>query len=244
MAKQPQLHSRIKQDIVDKIESGYYPSGSLLPTESEFCKMYDVSRTTLRTALNHLLMEGAIYRKQGKGTFVAKGKVKQILSSSNLRYADQLKAQGMKPKIKVVDLQKLKPAKKIQNRLGIDDEQMVYQVKRIRYADEEEIQFEMAFIRFDLVPEITEEMANTSLYQCINSQGNTIKRTEEQIKIFISDEEIAQHLNITQGTPCFQIATQTFLASEEVVEFSLAYFRGDRVEFFIERDYEERGDEG
>ncbi|WP_035174343.1 winged helix-turn-helix domain-containing protein, partial [Bacillus atrophaeus] len=54
MAKQPQLHSRIKQDIVDKIESGYYPSGSLLPTESEFCKMYDVSRTTLRTALNHL----------------------------------------------------------------------------------------------------------------------------------------------------------------------------------------------
>ncbi|KAA6474216.1 GntR family transcriptional regulator [Bacillus swezeyi] len=241
MAKQPQLHSRIKQDIVDKIESGYYPSGSLLPTESEFCKMYDVSRTTLRTALNHLLMEGAIYRKQGKGTFVAKGKVKQILSSSNLRYADQLKAQGIKPKIKVVDLQKLKPSKKIQNRLGIDGEQMVYQVKRIRYADEEEIQFETAFIRADLVPEITEEMANISLYQCINSQGNTIKRTEEQIKIFISDEEIAQHLNITQGTPCFQIATQTFLASEEVVEFSLAYFRGDRVEFFIERDYEERG---
>ncbi|MGN9863543.1 GntR family transcriptional regulator [Bacillus swezeyi] len=241
MAKQPQLHSRIKQDIVDKIESGYYPSGSLLPTESEFCKMYDVSRTTLRTALNHLLMEGAIYRKQGKGTFVAKGKVKQILSSSNLRYADQLKAQGIKPKIKVVDLQKLKPAKKIQNRLGIDGEQMVYQVKRIRYADEEEIQFETAFIRADLVPEITEEMANISLYQCINSQGNTIKRTEEQIKIFISDEEIAQHLNITQGTPCFQIATQTFLTSEEVVEFSLAYFRGDRVEFFIERDYEERG---
>ncbi|WP_307893263.1 GntR family transcriptional regulator [Bacillus swezeyi] len=241
MVKQPQLHSRIKQDIVDKIESGYYPSGSLLPTESEFCKMYDVSRTTLRTALNHLLMEGAIYRKQGKGTFVAKGKVKQILSSSNLRYADQLKAQGIKPKIKVVDLQKIKPVKKIQNRLGIDGEQMVYQVKRIRYADEEEIQFETAFIRADLVPEITEEMANISLYQCINSQGNTIKRTEEQIKIFISDEEIAQHLNITQGTPCFQIATQTFLASEEVVEFSLAYFRGDRVEFFIERDYESRG---
>lgn len=106
MAKQPQLHSQIKQDIVDKIESGYYPPGSLLPTESEFCKIYDVSRTTLRTALNHLLMEGAIYRKQGKGTFVAKGKVKQILSSSSLRYAEQLKAQGFKPKIKVVDLQK------------------------------------------------------------------------------------------------------------------------------------------
>ena len=243
MAKQPQLHSRIKQDILDKIESGYYPSGSLLPTESEFCKMYDVSRTTLRTALNHLLMEGAIYRKQERD-ICRQRKSKQILSSSNLRYADQLKAQGIKPKIKVVDLQKLKPAKKIQNCLGIDDEQMVYQVKRIRYADEEEIQFEMAFIRADLVPEITEEMANISLYQCINSQGNTIKRTEEQIKIFISDEEIAQHLNITQGTPCFQIATQTFLASEEVVEFSLAYFRGDRVEFFIERDYEERGDEG
>ncbi|MGG0836266.1 GntR family transcriptional regulator [Bacillus paralicheniformis] len=242
MAKQPQLHSQIKQDIVDRIESGYYPPGSLLPTESEFCKLYDVSRTTLRTALNHLLMEGAIYRKQGKGTFVAKGKVKQILSSSSLRYAEQLKAQGFKPKIKVVDLQKIKPAEKIQTRLGIDAEQMVYQIKRIRFADDEEIQFETAYIRTDLVPEVTEEMANISLYQCISRQGNNIKRTEEQIKIVISDEEIAQHLNITQGTPCFQISTQTFLASEEVVEYSMAYFRGDRVEFFIERDYEQRGE--
>lgn len=120
---------------------------------------------------------------------------------------------------------------------------MVYQVKRIRYADDEEIQFETAYIRTDLVPEVTEEMANISLYQCISRQGNNIKRTEEQIKIVISDEEIAHHLNITQGTPCFQISTQTFLASEEVVEYSMAYFRGDRVEFFIERDYGQRGNE-
>ncbi|XBO86497.1 UTRA domain-containing protein [Bacillus licheniformis] len=154
-----------------------------------------------------------------------------------------MKAQGFKPKIKVVDLQKIKPSEKIQNRLGIDAEQMVYQVKRIRYADDEEIQFETAYIRTDLVPEVTEEMANISLYQCISRQGNNIKRTEEQIKIVISDEEIAQHLNITQGTPCFQISTQTFLASEEVVEYSMAYFRGDRVEFFIERDYGQRGNE-
>ena len=77
---------------------------------------------------------------------------------------------------------------------------MVYQVKRIRYADDEEIQFETAYIRTDLVPEVTEEMANISLYQCISRQGNNIKRTEEQIKIVISDEEIAHHLNITQGT--------------------------------------------
>ncbi|MDI5788966.1 UTRA domain-containing protein [Bacillus licheniformis] len=65
-------------------------------------------------------------------------------------------------------------------------------------------------MRTDLVPEVTEEMANISLYQCISRQGNNIKRTEEQIKIVISDEEIAHHLNITQGTPCFQISTQTF----------------------------------
>ncbi|WP_268365523.1 UTRA domain-containing protein, partial [Bacillus haynesii] len=46
----------------------------------------------------------------------------------------------------------------------MDAEQMVYQVKRIRYADDEEIQFETAYIRTDLVPEVTEEMANISLY--------------------------------------------------------------------------------
>ncbi|UOQ94544.1 GntR family transcriptional regulator [Halobacillus shinanisalinarum] len=238
MPKNDQLHSQIKKDIIEKIENGYYRPGKNLPTEAEFCNIYNVSRTTVRTALNHLIMEGHIYRKQGKGTFVAKGKVKQVLSSSKLQYAAQLESQGLKPKIEVNDLQLLVPPAKISRILNVEEGTKVHQVKRTRFADHEEIQFEVAYVRQDLVPELTTKMVGHSLYESIKNQGNQINRTEEQIKIVISDEEVAGNLNISSGSPCFQITTKTFLNSEDIVEYSEAYFRGDRVEFLIERNYE------
>ncbi|SFQ02615.1 GntR family transcriptional regulator [Salibacterium halotolerans] len=236
--KKSQLHSLIKKDIIEKMESGYYRPGRLLPTETEFCSLYEVSRTTIRTALNHLIMEGYIYRKQGKGTFVAKGKVQQTLSSSTMRFSDQLRAQSRTPRIKVEECREDAADKKAAQKLGINEGDPIYIVKRTRFADDEEIQFEIAYVRKDLVPDLTKESAARSLYDTITANGHQLNRTEEQIKIVITDEEAAASLNISTGAPCFQISTITFIPSEEAVEYSEAYFRGDRVEFMIERNYQ------
>ncbi|MFZ4451477.1 GntR family transcriptional regulator [Salibacterium aidingense] len=235
--KDQQLHSRIKKDIIEKIESGYYRPGRLLPTEAEFCRIYEVSRTTIRTALQHLIMEGHIYRKQGKGTFVAKGKIKQTLSSSSLRYNDQLRAQSREPGIKVNECLETRADAKTAEKLGVEEGEPLYLVKRTRLADNEEIQYEIAYVRKDLVPELTEDSVKQSLYDTITANGHQLNRTEEQLKIVISDEEVSTHLNISAGAPCFQISTITFIGSEQAVEYSEAYFRGDRVEFVIEREY-------
>ncbi|KGX86863.1 GntR family transcriptional regulator [Pontibacillus litoralis] len=238
MTQKKQLHSKVKRDIIEKIENGTYRPGRNLPTEAEFCSIYDVSRTTIRTALNHLIMEGYIFRKQGKGTFVAKGKVRQSLSASQNRFAEQLASQGLKPKIEVNELITMQPSEKLQQTMKKHSDYDVHEVKRTRYADNEVLQFEIAYVRADLVPTLTKEMVHKSLYGTIEQQGNTIKRTEEQLKIIIPDEEIAHHLNLSSGAPCFQITTKTFLTTDEIVEYSEAYFRGDKVEFFIERNYQ------
>lgn len=62
------LYSVIKFKIIELIKSGKYQANDQLPTESEFCEQYDVSRTTVRLALQQLELEGYIKRIQGKGT--------------------------------------------------------------------------------------------------------------------------------------------------------------------------------
>lgn len=80
MDKNQSLHAYIKDELLDRIKSEKYKKGEQIPTELELCEEFNVSRTTVRTALNQLTLEGYLERHQGKGTYVADQKVSQTLS--------------------------------------------------------------------------------------------------------------------------------------------------------------------
>ena len=61
----------IKNEFVQKIESGYYRPGDLIPSDNELMRTLNVSKSTITQALKCLEAEGYIIRQQGKGTFVA-----------------------------------------------------------------------------------------------------------------------------------------------------------------------------
>ena len=65
------LHAQLREAILDAIEGGRWRPGDRLPSETELCRRFDISRTTVRQALTMLELEGALRREQGRGTFVA-----------------------------------------------------------------------------------------------------------------------------------------------------------------------------
>ena len=64
---------RLKNDIT----AGVYPPGERIPGEQALCAAYNVSRVTVRNALEEIVREGLLVRRQGKGTFVAQEKIKR-----------------------------------------------------------------------------------------------------------------------------------------------------------------------
>ena len=65
------LYCQLKNLIIKKIESGEFEADQKIPSEQDFCDKYDISRPTVRQAINELTAAGQLYKMKGKGTFVA-----------------------------------------------------------------------------------------------------------------------------------------------------------------------------
>ncbi len=68
------LYIQLKNEIRSKIKSNEYNVEELIPSEKELMELYSVGRATVREAVNHLVAEGRLEKRQGIGTFVKKPK--------------------------------------------------------------------------------------------------------------------------------------------------------------------------
>ncbi|MBP2077227.1 GntR family transcriptional regulator [Oceanobacillus polygoni] len=239
MEKNQSLHAYIKEELLNRIKSNEYKKGEKIPPELELCKDFDVSRTTVRTALNQLTLEGYLVRQQGKGTFVADQKVKQTLSQTVKRYSDQIAVQGKKAEITLIDIHVVPANEILQQSLDVSINDPIQRIERVRKANGEPTQYEIAYIPWDIAPGITKEHAETSLYASLKEKFHVhIAKTTEQIEITLADERSCMHLGCEVGTPCFYIETIAEDDKGKKVEFSRSFFRGDKTNFMIERNYQ------
>lgn len=240
MEKKQSLHAHIKSELLARIKNGTYQKGEKIPTELELCKNFDVSRTTVRAALNQLTLEGYLERTQGRGTFVADKKVHQTLSQTVKRYVDQVEVQGKTAEIILIDLSVIPASETIQLALGVPSNDPIQKIERVRKANHSPTQYEISYIPWSIAPGITKEQAETSLYNALKQDFQVaIAKTTEHIELTLSDESTSHYLDSEIGLPCFYIETIAEDQDGNKIEYSQSYFRGDKTNFVIERLYPE-----
>jgi GntR family transcriptional regulator len=232
------LYSIVKNKIVELIKSGKYTVGNQLPTETEFCNEFNVSRTTVRLALQQLELEGRIYKVQGKGTFVAKPKVRQSLTAGVKSFAEQMIDQGLRPESKVLDLSVIPACSLLAESLQMEENDPLTKLVRLRYADNDPLQHETSYIPWKFAPGLVHDDCQGSLFHLLRTKYNLkIVRTVEHIEPILTDETISPYLKIPVGAPAFSVETVTFTEGDVPIEYSQGIFRGDRSKFVIERNY-------
>ncbi|WP_235815144.1 GntR family transcriptional regulator [Neobacillus vireti] len=126
----------------------------------------------------------------------------------------------------------------LSEQLKIAEGEPVNMLERVRFVDEEPLQYEIAYLPWYKTPALNREACEKSLYNLLDTQyGLKINKTIESLELFIADEDSAEKLQIKIGNPCFALDTLAYLSDGTIIEYSKTIYRGDLAHFVIERNY-------
>ncbi len=229
------LYEQLIDIIKQGISSGRLIPGDLLPSESEFCERYGISRSTIRQAFSELEEQGLVVRMRGKGSFVSQPKITRSLHNL-YSFSDEISALGLEPRSKVLAYEVIVPGEEIQTRLGITRDEKVFNITRIRYAGEEPLALEMAFIPTRFCPFLTQEMVEQgSLYNTlVREAGIHIGHAQETYETMLMGENEAALLGMPKDSCAFFVQRVAYTAGGDVFEYTVMIVRGDRCRYEVE----------
>ncbi len=190
-------------NIKKKIFSNMYKSKTLLPSEKDLCAEYEVSRETMKRAINKLVLEGYLYTVPGKGTFVfdnAQDEYKTIINNSNFfingfTNAKLIFANIIKPDIYDVYYMNIAPNENIISMKWIilrDEKPIAYDIKNMLYTTG--VAFEEEDLKYSSLQDIVlERFPNATLKQ--NASFNVVSAPPEiskQLKLAHNNQELAK----------------------------------------------------
>lgn len=230
------MYYQIKQLILKAIKEGELKGGDMLPAELEICEACQVSRPTIRQALSELVAEGYLNRCKGKGTFVSLPKIEGRFLNVLQSFNDEMRQKGMEPSTKIMSLEPVDGRNEINQALGIPASDKLFYLERLRYADGEPIVYLETFLPYHLLPELEKtDLKKQSLYTVLENEYRIkVTRVTREIEAVNSSKRIAEYLEMTGGKAVCLIHTTAYTEQLLPVEYSIAYYRGDRSKFNVE----------
>ncbi|GAB6107246.1 GntR family transcriptional regulator [Fusibacter bizertensis] len=227
------LYKQLYESIRYNITNGEYQPGQRLPSEEDLCKLYGVSRITVRNALDELSNTGFITRKRGKGTFVTKNHITHHLTEK-ISFSETCILNGFKPGAKVIRAVIEKASPIDVTMLKIDKDERVVIIERLRYADEIPVSIEENRFSQDYTFLLNEELNNSSLYTILKEKyGVQIIDNRATVEIVFATYEQALYLNIEEGYPLLCITTCPVDANNKPIHSSRHFTVGDKFKFTI-----------
>jgi GntR family transcriptional regulator len=214
-----------------KIEAGTFQPGQQLPSERELIETYDVSRITATAAIQKLVHSGLAYRIRGKGSFVARPKIRGLSSFGS--FSDDIRARGMDPGSKIISSEILMADEEVRERLELAPEDKVYKISRLRFANEEPVAMETAFVPEALFPGIeNEDLEHGSLYEIMQQKyGQFPTWSEGVFEAAAADDEQAELVDLEPGDPVLWVHRVTRGPNYTPLEWVHSLYRADRFSF-------------
>jgi len=221
-----------------RIEEGEWKPHQMVPSERELIDAYKVSRTTVREALKLLIGEGIIYRRHGKGTFVAYPKVQYGLDRL-MSFSQEMELRGLRSGHKLLELSYVQPEERICEQLALTPQQKnVLLLKRLRLTDGEPLSVHYAYLALEPHQTITESDLEDcpSLYTILESKYQIILMTAvETIEATAAGKEEASLLDMSIGSPILLMERKAYSEEGKAIEFVRSMSRGDRYRCYVHK---------
>lgn len=227
------LYLQLKKGIEDAVNSGLIGPGDALPSERDIAVRADVSRVTVRKAVQDLVKGGILVQRHGSGTFVAAPvkRVEQSLSRLT-SFTEDMARRGMTVESQWLQRGLFAPSPDEMMALGLSASETVARVSRLRSANGTPLAIERAALSASVLPDPT--AIGASLYAALEKTGNRPVRAVQRISAAALGEADAKILDVPAGSASLIIERISYLGSGKVVEFTRSVYRGDAYDFVVE----------
>lgn len=221
-----QLMDALREDI----SRGKRQPGDQLPGEHALCDTYGVSRTVVRQALRELELEGLIYRRKGKGSYVLEPKISGGLAQKLAGFYQDMAERGHRPISEVLRQAVIPAPAKIAQQLEINPGTPVVELQRLRFVRDEPIVLVTSYLPHGLCPGLENvDFKAQSLYAYLETTYQLIIASGRRyIEAVAADEHEAKLLHVEVGAPLIFLDSVSYLEDNTPIEYYHALHRSDR----------------
>ncbi|KRL28505.1 GntR family transcriptional regulator [Limosilactobacillus frumenti DSM 13145] len=226
-----QIHNQLRENI----EDGKWKVGEKIPAERELAAHFDVSRMTLRQAIQALVDEGILERRVGSGTFVANRKVQEKMSGVT-SFTDLMRSLGKTPSSKTISYHLTIPSQTEIEKLKLSHDEQVVRMERVRLANDVPICFEIATVPARLIENFSKEEVTNSFWQTLEKKAHLFPgHAVQHISATNATERIATYLNVKRGDALLRMTQLSYLQDGTPFEYVHTQYAGSRFEFVLEK---------
>ena len=228
------LYRQAAKQIAEEIASGVRPANSIIPSERELAEEFNISRMTARAAVNALVQQGLVVRRNRARAQVAQPKFRFDFSSPEGLH-DQLLKAGVTPGAKIIVAEKV-PASSLDPKIGqalaLSEQEEVYRIIRLRTADGESIAVENSYFPAKLFPDLLDFNLTDSIYGILKKHF-AVKpvKSVQDIEITLLETRWADIMNTVADLPTLEVKRYAVTADNTPFEFAHDIYRGDRLIF-------------
>ncbi|WP_159649279.1 GntR family transcriptional regulator [Erysipelothrix aquatica] len=210
--------------INQRIDSGFYKAHQMIDSENELAEALNISRVTVRRAIDELVSDRVLYRQHGRGTFV-----RSIPSYKEFRngvgFTREVLRRDEIPSSKDVELRRIFANEDIAQQLQIIVGEPVWEVKRTRCANNVPIVFEHVYFPEKLVGILVEDDLSGSLYALLEARGIQFDYADQSLQAILADAQLSKQLNISVGDPLIKMEVIAYMENGTPFNSGSSYYQ-------------------
>jgi GntR family transcriptional regulator, N-acetylglucosamine utilization regulator len=223
-------HAQLRDALAELAANELGPDAAI-PSERELMATYDVSRATVRKAIDGLVADGLLTRVHGRGTFVSRPRLESRLHLAS--FSQDMRRRGLTPSTRLLAIELDLPSVEVTKALGLAKGEKAWRLDRVRLADGEPIALENGWHPAALLPGLDRHDLGGSLYELLAEEyGLLIDTAEQTLWGESADDVIAARLDAPVNTPLL-VFRRVSSAGGRPIEYVVSRYRGDRYQIHM-----------
>lgn len=227
---------QIYELLKESIDSSEWKPGDFIPSERILSEKFNVSRITIRKAIDTLATEGYVRKIQGKGVAISESKIEERILGRLIGTFQDLREQGFKIKNKILNFSIIKPNESVRNKLNLNENENVIRIERLRFVDKQAYHYSKVYLPEKFFKDFDKNLLiNKSLYNIVWENYNyKINKINRRIEAGVTSPNDSKLLKVKNGAPILFFENLAYLENDDPIEYSINKIRGDMAKFEVE----------